>query len=57
MKESHQLSTLRYKLQAEPQASNRKKQQPKKCPPAKTDVKVEETASASFAPFYLKALA
>ena len=57
MKESHQLCTLRYKLQAEPQASNRKKQQPKECTPTKTDVKVEEAASASFVPFYLKALA
>ena len=57
MKESHQLSTLRYKLQTEPQASNRKKQQPKECTPTKTDVKVEEAASASFVPFYLKALA
>ena len=57
MKESHQLSTLRYKLQTEPQASNRKKQQSKECTPTKTDVKVEEAASASFVPFYLKALA
>lgn len=56
MEDLHHLRSLRHKFQTEAQACYGEKQQPKECPPAKTDMKVEETALASLAPLHLETL-
>ena len=56
MEDLHHLRSLRHKFQTEAQACYGEKHQPKECPPAKTDMKVEQAALASLAPLHLEAL-
>ena len=52
MKKLHHFRALRHKFQTEAQACDGKKQQPKERPPAKTDMKVKETALSSLTPLH-----